>query len=100
MRIGSGAAIAASYSMLLSHFRNQGTPIMIGGAAYAYTILGIEYNALTGDVLLLILDPHYTGSDDSLQNILNKGWCKWKKCDMFRAEEFYNLCLPSVPKLV
>ena len=71
---------------------------MIGGGVYAYTILGIEYNDYNGELLLLILDPHYPGSDDSLQNILNKGWCKWKKTDMFRADSFYNLCLPTAHK--
>ena len=73
---------------------------MIGGGAYAYTILGVEYNQITDEVMLLILDPHYPGSDDSLSNILQKGWCKWKKCDMFEVSTFYNLCLPSVPKLI
>lgn len=78
----------------------HGTPIMIGGGAYAYTIIGIEYDETTGEVMLLILDPHYTGLDDSIQHITQKGWCKWKKCDMFRVDSFYNLCLPSAPKII
>jgi len=73
---------------------------MIGGGAYAYTIIGIEYDQTSGEMMLLILDPHYTGSDDSYSHICSKGWCKWKKCDMFKADTFYNLCLPSVPKLI
>ena len=35
-----------------------------GGGVLAHTILGVEWNEATGDVNFLILDPHYTGSDD------------------------------------
>ena len=37
---------------------------MVGGGVLAYTLLGIDYNARTGEVAFLILDPHYTGADD------------------------------------
>lgn len=41
---------------------------MMGGGVLAYTLLGIDYNARTGEAAFLILDPHYTGADD-LQRI-------------------------------
>lgn len=37
---------------------------MVGGGVLAYTLLGIDYNARTGEAAFLILDPHYTGADD------------------------------------
>lgn len=37
---------------------------MIGGGVLAYTLLGIDWNEQTGEVAFLILDPHYTGSED------------------------------------
>lgn len=37
---------------------------MMGGGVLAYTLLGIDYNARTGETAFLILDPHYTGADD------------------------------------
>jgi hypothetical protein len=37
---------------------------MMGGGVLAYTLLGIEFNAKTGEAAFLILDPHYTGTDD------------------------------------
>ena len=100
MNLNSGGDIIRNYAPIAIHFRKHGTPIMIGGGSYAYTIIGIEYDETTGDVMLLILDPHYTGSDSSYQYIIQKGWCKWKKCDMFRVDTFYNLCLPPAPKLI
>lgn len=59
------------------HFRNVGTPIMLGGDVKAYTILGIEVNEESDPkvVKYLILDPHYTGSDTNIKDIISKGWC-------------------------
>lgn len=37
----------------------------------AHTILGVDFNEVTGDVKFLILDPHYTGAED-LKVILEK----------------------------
>ncbi len=36
----------------------------VGGASLAFTILGVSYDARTGDVAFLTLDPHYAGVDD------------------------------------
>ena len=49
---------------LEQHFATQGTPVMVGGGVLAYTMLGLDYNKKTGDCSFLILDPHYTGSED------------------------------------
>ena len=49
---------------LINHFKREGTPIMIGGGVLAHTIIGVDFNESTGDSMLLILDPHYTGVDD------------------------------------
>ena len=37
---------------------------LTGGGVLAHTILGVDYNEITGDINFLILDPHYTGSED------------------------------------
>ena len=37
---------------------------MMGGGQLAYTLLGVDYNELTGECAFLILDPHYTGGED------------------------------------
>lgn len=42
-----------------------------GGGVLAHTILGVDFNEVTGDVKFLILDPHYTGAED-LKVILEK----------------------------
>lgn len=43
----------------------------VGGGVLAHTILGVDFNEVTGDVKFLILDPHYTGAED-LKVILDK----------------------------
>jgi hypothetical protein len=65
----------------------------------AYTLLGIDYNETSGDIRFLILDPHYTGSED-LRMIKERGWCGWKTADLFRKDSFYNLCLPKRPMTI
>ena len=99
---------------LVRHFHTVGSPVMIGGGVLAHTILGIHHQEDTGDVQLLILDPHYTGDEDlqysharkrekkrkaltlvHRRTIQSKGWCAWKKPDsIFKADAHYNMCLP------
>ena len=93
--VPSGKDISSKGRDLLFHFQNQGTPIMIGGGVFAYTILGIDYDFVKGDCMLLILDPHYSGDDD-VKHIISKGWCDWKSLDLFKKDSLYNMCLPLV----
>lgn len=70
-----------------------------GGGVLAHTILGVSYDDLFENVEYLILDPHYTGSEQ-LSTVINKGWCGWKKKDFWRKDAFYNMCLPQRPKCI
>nr|CAH7757502.1 unnamed protein product [Callosobruchus chinensis] len=69
----------------------------LGGGVLAHTILGVDYNPQTGNIYFLILDPHYTGSED-LHTIQSKGWCGWKPVSFWQKDSYYNLCLPQVPR--
>ena len=91
--VSSGSEINSKGRELLYHFQHNGTPVMVGGGVYAYTILGVDYDKVKGECKFLILDPHFVGEDD-VKNIINKGWCNWKGVDIFKKENFYNLCLP------
>ena len=91
--VSSGSEINSKGRELLYHFRHNGTPVMVGGGVYAYTILGVDYDKVKGECKFLILDPHFVGEDD-IKTIINKGWCNWKNIDIFKKENFYNLCLP------
>ena len=93
--ISSGKEMNGKGRELIKHFECNGTPVMIGGGVYAYTILGVDYDRIKGDCKFLILDPHYSGEDD-LKTIINKGFCAWKGIDLFKKEEFYNMCLPQI----
>lgn len=68
-----------------------------GGGVLAHTILGVDFNKNTGDLKFLILDPHYTGSED-LQVIQGKGWCGWKSVNFWNKAAYYNMCLPQRPR--
>ena len=91
--VSSGSEINSKGRELLYHFQHNGTPVMVGGGVYAYTILGVDYDKVKGECKFLILDPHFVGEDD-VKNIINKGCCNWKGVDIFKKENFYNLCLP------
>ena len=96
--VASAVEIEERGRLLLHHFQSHGTPVMIGGDTYAYTILGINCNPSTGDMLLLILDPHYVGNDDPCSIIRDKG-CSWQRVrKFFQSNFFYNMCLPRVPQ--
>ncbi|KAK6261862.1 hypothetical protein QUC31_007678 [Theobroma cacao] len=105
INVRSGSELPEKCRELAMHFENQGTPIMIGGGVLAYSLLGVDYNEATGDSAFLILDPHYTGTDDP-KKIVNGGWCGWKKSidskgkSFFLHDKFYNLLLPQRPNMV
>ena len=98
MNLSSGYELTTKVSELKQHFLTEGTPIMIGGGLYAHTILGIDHCEEKDDVRFLILDPHYTGGDGNIKNIISKGWVAWKDVNMFNPAEFYNLCMPIIPR--
>ena len=95
--VSQGSDLASKARELLRHFSTEGTPVMIGGGVYAHTILGVAWDEATGDTKWLILDPHYTGSED-LKTIISKGWCGWKGPKFWNQTAFYNMCLPQRPK--
>lgn len=57
----------------------------------------MDYNRSTGKLKFLILDPHYTGTED-IHTVQTKGWCGWKGVEFWNKGSYYNMCLPQVPK--
>mmetsp|Transcript_7988 Transcript_7988/g.11792 ORF Transcript_7988/g.11792 Transcript_7988/m.11792 type:complete len:510 (-) Transcript_7988:595-2124(-) len=99
LNVSSGSELQSKGRELSQHFTEEQTPVMIGGGVLAYTLLGVDYNEDTGDIRFLILDPHYTGTDNP-KTIRDKGWCAWKGPEIFKADAFYNLCMPQRPKYI
>jgi Ufm1-specific protease 2 len=103
--VSSGSEIPARAREIAAHFRDEGTPIMIGGGVRAFTLLGIDWNEDTGDVSFLILDPHYKGPED-VHSVVKGSWVAWKLPrhkaaaggELFRAKAFYNLLCPLRPR--
>lgn len=96
LHVSRGAEMEGKGRELARHFDDQGSPVMVGGGVLAWTILGVARNSRTGKTKFLILDPHYEGRDD-LTTIHAKGWIGWKSADVFKADAFYNLCMPLRP---
>uniref|UniRef100_A0A915NAA5 UFSP1/2/DUB catalytic domain-containing protein n=1 Tax=Meloidogyne javanica TaxID=6303 RepID=A0A915NAA5_MELJA len=86
----SGSDLAEHARALIFHFENGGAPVMIGGGQLAHTIIGIDYNPRLGNCQYLVLDPHYTGTDN-IDDILAGGWCGWKPATFWSKKDFYNL---------
>lgn len=99
LNVRTGAEMAQMAPDLCMHFTSQGTPIMIGGGVLAHTILGIDHNPETQELKFLILDPHYTGSED-LHTIQLKGWCSWKGVNFWDKKAYYNMCMPIKPAFI
>ncbi|XP_054259730.1 uncharacterized protein LOC128984435 [Macrosteles quadrilineatus] len=97
INVSSGSELQELGGTLANHFNTHGTPVMIGGGVLAHTILGVTLDRDSGDVRFLILDPHYTGSED-LRTIQSKGWVGWKKPDFWNKTAYYNMCLPLRPQ--
>ncbi|KAI8467628.1 MAG: peptidase family C78-domain-containing protein [Monoraphidium minutum] len=107
MTVSRGADISSHARELAAHFEAQGTPVMIGGGVLAYTLLGVQFDELTGEAAFLILDPHYTGGED-LKKIQAGTWVAWKVPGdsaaaggpLYVDDTFYNFLLPQRPSTV
>ena len=98
--VSRGDEMNSQARAIANHFDQNGSPIMIGGGVLAYTMLGIDFDEMTGEVSYLILDPHFTGSindPEYLEDIVSGGWCGWKTREqVFKDSVFYNLCMPQL----
>jgi hypothetical protein len=107
-----GDEVPSKARQLALHFKEHGSPVMVGGGVLAYTLLGVQFDEETGDAAFLILDPHYTGGDspgdDLEKKIVGGGWVGWKKLgdkaaaggELFVADAFYNFLCPMRPREV
>ncbi|KAI7690320.1 Acyl-coenzyme A thioesterase 13 [Sarcoptes scabiei] len=93
--VSSPSELTGQIRILIKHFEENGSPIMIGGGVLAHTILGVAFDENNGDCRFLVLDPHYIGEDD-VANIQRKGGCSWQTVSFWDENSFYNLCLPQV----
>jgi hypothetical protein len=118
LSVQNGGQLNEKARELQYHFETEGTPVMIGGGVLAHTIVGVDFNELTGVVKYMILDPHYTGGEDiktitskvnyfiffyrvkvsKIVIYLLKGWVGWKEMKFWNQNSFYNLCCPIRPR--
>merc|ERR1712008_287720 len=81
----SAADLALQAPQIIEHLELHGTPLMMGAGQKAFTMVGICFDATSKEAAFLIVDPHYTGSDD-LKTIIGKGWVGWKDLAFFKKE--------------
>ncbi|PFH34920.1 peptidase family c78 protein [Besnoitia besnoiti] len=99
LHLGNASDLPSHAETLREHFDVVGSPVMMGVGDYAYTMLGIAFDAQSGEAAFLIADPHYPGDDGDLEKILDKGWVGWKKTSFFEkiaGSKFINLALPQI----
>ncbi|CAF1264968.1 unnamed protein product [Rotaria magnacalcarata] len=98
MHISNGGDLLNYMSLLSKHFRDFGSPVMMGGDADAASkcILAVRSNKQ-----LLILDPHYSGPSFTAINKLREStYLRWYNVpNDFISSSFYNLCLPQLKKV-
>ncbi|CAF0745280.1 unnamed protein product [Adineta steineri] len=98
LHISNGDDILNNLNIIAKHFREFGSPIMMGGDADGASkcILGVRSNKQ-----LLILDPHYSGLNfTSIDQLRKLPYLKWYNVpNDFVSSSFYNLCLPQLKKI-
>lgn len=106
--VNNGPALITKARELAQHFEEEGTPIMMGGGKLALTLLGVAWNEDNGDIMFLVLDPHYVGPDDlktiQQKELMMEGTraipCSWRSPQSFSRTSFYSLCLPKRPNKI
>lgn len=96
IHIRKGEDIKNHKTTLMSYFKDVGGFGMMGGDMDASSkgIAGIKFHE--DDVFLLIVDPHYRGKTNDLQDLVNQGYVRWQNVNDFNDSSFYNLCLPQL----
>ncbi|KAM6909428.1 ufm1-specific protease 1 [Xenentodon cancila] len=83
---------------LHQHFEKHGSPVMMGGERDSSSkgILGV-CSGQNGSHLLVV-DPHYYGSQLEKTELQKRGWVAWKRVSSLDQSSFYNLCMPQTAK--
>jgi hypothetical protein len=58
LSVSSGSQLLEKVREIQHHFDYEGTPVMIGGGSLAHTIIGVDFDELTGDVKFLVLGKY------------------------------------------
>ena len=85
---------------LVDHFMKFKSPVMMGGDVDGASkcIIGISYcsKETPDNMMLLILDPHFSGSQPTKCQLQKNGWVSWQRLSNFCNDSFYNFCLPQI----
>lgn len=95
IHVNSGKDLGSHFDDIVQHFRELGSPIMMGGDSdnSSKGVIGVALDPPS----LLIMDPHYYGSKASSgQYLCDNGWVSWRRLESFLDHSFYNLCLPQL----
>lgn len=98
VHINPGGLNRPAMDFLKTHFIDFKSPVMMGGDADSASkcLLGIFYPDEIDDVFVLVLDPHFAGSNATPQRLQEEHWVSWKRLSEFNQFSFYNFCLPQI----
>ncbi|PVD27922.1 hypothetical protein C0Q70_10497 [Pomacea canaliculata] len=94
LHVSKGSELKQHLSALKNHFKNLGSPVMMGGDTdnASKGILGV----CTRPAALLVLDPHYYGPVSDVATLQAAGFIRWTPIEDFHENSFYNFCIPQL----
>lgn len=95
IHINSGSELTNHLKTLCDHFKNKGSPVMMGGETDVSSkgIMGVAQSPMQS--YLLLVDPHFWGEAKEISKLQATSWVKWQPLTEFHGSSFYNLCLPQ-----
>lgn len=96
IHVSSGKELINQVDNIKKHFKQFGSPIMMGGDRDCSSKCIVGLHIGNGDVYLLIVDPHFVGKVKNVDQLRKYQWVKWQNLNDFLDSSFYNLCLPQL----
>lgn len=99
LHIPQGRDLHKHLQTLYDYFDKFGCVAMMGGDVDAASkgICGVCLDENSSEEgYLLVIDPHYVGTDKNVEDLGKKGYVSWINVKDFEQNSFYNFCLPQI----
>ncbi|CAO1403289.1 unnamed protein product [Diamesa serratosioi] len=92
-----GDGLKSIRNKIVTYFETQGGFMMMGGDLDASSkgIAGVHITT-NNEIYLLVVDPHYVGKPNNVDELIEKQYVKWQHENEFFEQSFYNLLMPKI----
>ncbi|CAO1404002.1 unnamed protein product [Diamesa tonsa] len=92
-----GDGLRSIRNKIVTYFETQGGFMMMGGDLDASSkgIAGVHITT-NDEIYLLVVDPHYVGTPNNVDELIEKQYVKWQHENEFFEQSFYNLLMPKI----